>query len=148
MDYIIDTIKKQIKWTVLEAQGFRCVRLSGIALLVYKDNKYICVHYNRGSDLYDVSTARIEPYTTARTRCIEDVYCDRLVDIIANNFGIKHADYRHCGDGGDADGESCVICGEPIRAGCVSTVFGTRVNGTVHMSCLLRKLIADGGENE
>lgn len=144
MDYIINTIMEQIKWKVLHSKGFRFVRLSDTAMLVLRGNKSLSIEYNEDSDLYNLSKSGAKQLTKAKTKKIKDVRCDRLVEIIAEYFNIKDANYEGSpGNWGNTDSVTCVICGKWIRKGCESFVCGTRVNGPVHRKCLLRKVVEE-----
>ena len=144
MDYIIETIMKQIKWNVLRSKGFTFIRLNDITLMIWKGKKALWIRYNEGSDLYDLGKCRTRQFKTVETEQIEDVYCDKLVEIIADFFKIRDSSYKNnfssC-EGTDA--EVCVICGKPIREGCATFVDGNRVNGTIHKQCLIRKIVDD-----
>jgi hypothetical protein len=144
MDYIIDTIMKQIKWKVLSSKGFTFIRLNDIALMIWKGKKVLCIRYNEDSDLYDLSKFGTKQFTKVETEEIENVYCDQLVEIIADFFKIEDASYRNSFSScEDTDADVCVICGKPIREGCATFVGGNRVNGKVHEQCLLRKMVED-----
>lgn len=142
--YITDTIMEQINWKTLRLNGFEFVRLSNIALRVYKGNKNLDICYNEGSDLYDLKKHTIQPDLTTKTQQVDEIYCDQLADIIAEFFNIKDANYRNnFGSYSDGDIVTCVICGKPIRKSCATLVGGTRVNGPVHKKCLVSKLVED-----
>jgi len=144
MGYIIDTIMKQIQWKVLHSKGFTLIRLSDIILLICKGKKGLSIRYNEDSDLYDLSKFRSQQSTKVETEKIEDVYCDQLVEIIADFFKIEDSSYRNSFSSCEGtDAEVCAICGKPIREGCATSVCGTRVNGTVHEQCLVRKIVED-----
>jgi len=144
MDYIIDTIMKQIKWKVLRSKGFTFIRLNDIALMIWKGKKALWIRYNEGSDLYDLGKCRTRQFKTVETEKIEDVYCDQLVGIIADFFKMKDSSYKNSFSSCEGtDAEVCVICGKPIREGCATFVGGNRVNGTIHKQCLIKKIVDD-----
>jgi hypothetical protein len=144
MDYIIDTIMKQIKWKVLHSKGFTFVRLSDIALVIYKGKKGLWIRYNEESDLYDLGKCRTRQFTKVQAEEIENVYCDQLVEIIADFFKIKDSSYRNSFSSCEGkDVEVCAVCGKPIKEGCATYVDGTRVNGPVHKQCLVQKIVDD-----
>jgi len=144
MGYIIDTIMKQIKWKVLHSKGFTFIRLSDIILLICKGKKGLSIRYNEDSDLYDLNKYWTKRFKKVETEKIEDVYCEELVEIIADFFKIEDSSYRNSFSGCEGtDAEVCVICDKPIREGCATFVGGNRVNGTVHEQCLVRKIVDD-----
>jgi len=141
MDYIADTIMKQIKGNVLQAKGFNFVRQSDAAMLVCKGDKSLCIRYNESSDLYDLSKSTARQHGNGKAEELKEVHCDQLVGIIAEFFNIEDKAYRESfGSPGDRGVETCVICGKPIRQGCATLVCGTDVNGLVHIQCLIPRL--------
>lgn len=147
MDYIIDAIMKQIKWKDLHAKGFTFIRMSNTALIICKGMKGIWIRYNEHNDLYDLGKCKSRHLPKVETEGIKDVYCDQLVEIIADFFKIEDSSYRNrfCSCEG-TNPEVCVICSKPIREGCATFVCGTRVNGPVHKQCLDRKIVEDISE--
>ena len=143
MDYIIDTIMEQIRSEVLLSKGFGFVRMSDVALLVFKGDKSLGIRYDEGTDLYDLTKYGTEPGKKEECEKTKGVYCDQLVDIISEHFGLEEAEYRSICDRRGGDTQTCAICGKLIRRGCATFVRGTRVNGPVHKQCFVSLLVKD-----
>ena len=135
---------KQIKWKDLHSKGFTFIRMSDITLIICKGKKGLWIRYNEDSDLYDLGKCKSPQLKKVETEEIEDVYCDELVEIIADFFKIEDASYRNSFSSCEGtDAELCVICGKPIREGCATFAGGNRVNGPVHKQCLVKKIVDD-----
>lgn len=116
-------------------------------MIIWKGKKALWIRYNDDSDLYDLGKCRTRQFKEVETEEIEDVYCDELVEIIADFFKIKDSSYKDSFSScKGTDAKVCVICGNPIKEGCATFVNGNQVNGTVHKQCLIKKIVDDVSE--